>query len=337
MERCPIELWHKIFFHACTDGGRTGSALTLVSRRVRDIAQSVRYHSVSLVGQNQFLAFARMLTELSIRPTISHLFISAHVPPGSWSTPTTIRAKHLSLEQAFAGILAVAAPALKTLMIHDSPHFDVTAASLSFPLLTDLSTDFLRSRGDSTLRARFPCIRRLHLSECYTTYGCWDEIALLAPSITHVRFSGISMDAGIAPFLRVLLDIPADVPYGFHSASTYDYYVSGSRMATHATEIAAVVRYLKEVYVQLRSCRVGTETTVCHAQTKSELEYITKAGAVGLGNGRLYLLNPSESYDLRAACEDWLDVVDGGDGPWASGSEGRDAPCAHYGLHTRAA
>ena len=48
MEHLPVETLHQIFVLACTDGGRTGARLSLVSSAIRNAARPIRLHSVAL-------------------------------------------------------------------------------------------------------------------------------------------------------------------------------------------------------------------------------------------------------------------------------------------------
>ena len=68
-----------IFKLACTDGGRTGRSLAVVSRRVRAISESVRNHSITVIGATQMLTFADLLHRLPPARRVQHLFISDHV------------------------------------------------------------------------------------------------------------------------------------------------------------------------------------------------------------------------------------------------------------------
>ncbi|KAI0334670.1 hypothetical protein GY45DRAFT_1318275 [Cubamyces sp. BRFM 1775] len=49
LDSLPYELLEHIFRNACTDGGRTGCSLSLVSKRIRILSRSSRFHSVSLL------------------------------------------------------------------------------------------------------------------------------------------------------------------------------------------------------------------------------------------------------------------------------------------------
>ncbi|RDX55922.1 hypothetical protein OH76DRAFT_1337593, partial [Lentinus brumalis] len=42
----PTEVLEQIFLQACTDGGYTGCSLSAVSRRIRAVSHTVRFHSI---------------------------------------------------------------------------------------------------------------------------------------------------------------------------------------------------------------------------------------------------------------------------------------------------
>ncbi|KAF7290882.1 hypothetical protein HMN09_01266600 [Mycena chlorophos] len=58
----PPELLDFIFSSACTDGGRTGRSLSLVSRYVRDISAPFKLQSIALLGTMQLLNFSAFLS-----------------------------------------------------------------------------------------------------------------------------------------------------------------------------------------------------------------------------------------------------------------------------------
>jgi hypothetical protein len=57
LEDLPDELLEAILREACTDGGRAACALSLVSRRIRDVGAPFRYHNIALSGEAQLWAF----------------------------------------------------------------------------------------------------------------------------------------------------------------------------------------------------------------------------------------------------------------------------------------
>lgn len=92
MEKCPIEICHQIFRAACVDGGKTGIALSLVSRYVNQMSREVKYHSVTVIGLDQIMTFAKVLKDLPPRyRVVRHLFLSSmpqKTDPNDDITPT---------------------------------------------------------------------------------------------------------------------------------------------------------------------------------------------------------------------------------------------------------
>jgi hypothetical protein len=64
MDHCPVEIHAHIFQLACTDGGYTGRALSLVSKYFHDVSKPTKYYSVSCHGFWQAIEFLRLITNL---------------------------------------------------------------------------------------------------------------------------------------------------------------------------------------------------------------------------------------------------------------------------------
>ncbi|KAI1795094.1 hypothetical protein LXA43DRAFT_64303 [Ganoderma leucocontextum] len=87
LDQLPPELLHEVFLHACTDGGRTGCSLALVSRGVHTHSRAARFNSVTLAsGSNWKLrCFLREFdrarraaaAEGSVTPRVRHLCLLA--------------------------------------------------------------------------------------------------------------------------------------------------------------------------------------------------------------------------------------------------------------------
>ncbi|KAI0334661.1 hypothetical protein GY45DRAFT_1124981 [Cubamyces sp. BRFM 1775] len=83
----PYDLLEQIFRNACTDGGRTGASLSLVSKRIRALSRPFRFYSVSLLTgiRWQLLRFRYALTSARVEaakadddlplPRVRHLCI----------------------------------------------------------------------------------------------------------------------------------------------------------------------------------------------------------------------------------------------------------------------
>ena len=61
MDRYPTEIWQRIFFLACTDGGRTGRSLSLVSKYIRDVSKPYKLQSMAINNVDQAKSFIRLL------------------------------------------------------------------------------------------------------------------------------------------------------------------------------------------------------------------------------------------------------------------------------------
>ena len=61
MDHFPPEIWEQIFIFACTDSGRTGRYLSIVSRYFRNVSRSYQYQSVSLTRSKHIPSFRRTL------------------------------------------------------------------------------------------------------------------------------------------------------------------------------------------------------------------------------------------------------------------------------------
>jgi hypothetical protein len=58
----PTEAWYKIFDIACKDGGATGCALSLVSRRVRDESRPYQVQTAALYGPLKLQIFLETIS-----------------------------------------------------------------------------------------------------------------------------------------------------------------------------------------------------------------------------------------------------------------------------------
>ncbi|KAJ7117718.1 hypothetical protein C8R44DRAFT_626633, partial [Mycena epipterygia] len=77
IDQTPPEICAHIFDFACRDSGYTGRSLSLVSRYIHETSKQAKLQSITLVGRQQILAFARLLekTPPHLRTT-RYLFIT---------------------------------------------------------------------------------------------------------------------------------------------------------------------------------------------------------------------------------------------------------------------
>ncbi|KAI0356285.1 hypothetical protein OH77DRAFT_1423910 [Trametes cingulata] len=83
MDSLPVETWQHIFELACTDGGYTGCSLSAVSKRIRAMSASTRFHSVYLVANPRRLPLFAALYQRECergqggcKPLLRHLYVA---------------------------------------------------------------------------------------------------------------------------------------------------------------------------------------------------------------------------------------------------------------------
>jgi hypothetical protein len=196
----PPELWDKIVQLACTDGGKTGCALSLVSRRVRELSHLFRLQSIALLKPVQMEQFHEQLKN---RPNnercLWYMFIDrnshGHGHGAVWPA------------EVWVEVLSMIAPGVRALTITHRNIDTWTIPSLTFPFLKSLAITVATFR-DSDFA--FPCLRHLHL---YPNTQRDDKplyriIAARVPSLTHLRLSGMIQEVGLAHQWGAVLGIP---------------------------------------------------------------------------------------------------------------------------------
>lgn len=323
MERCPLELWTKIASHACTDGGYTGCSLSLVSRTMYNAVDPVRYHSVSLIGNEQLVDFSARVTQLNRPPVIRHLFIADLHLNGTWRDKDRYRSR---LDQRLRNIITLSAPNLVTLAIHDWL-FNIAFDDVVYPYLHDLmmsGSNFPKAPGEEDTNLRFPSLRRLSVLPGITrpydspmpmqanesNYDFWLAIAGFASHVTHVRMFSTSLDGYSLQLFRVLLGIPLETNCYFNAADI--------RQANALASQLSALRYVfvqseRSIHLLCSHCATGIVDNI-----KEELVDIATTSK-RVGSGQLILLPErgwNHPYSFQDAYADWCKAVDGGDGPW---------------------
>lgn len=76
MDHFPPEIWEQIFIFACTDSGRTGLSLSLVSRYFHNVSRSYQYQSVSLTRSKHIPLFRNTLAHAPLEARrIKYLYV----------------------------------------------------------------------------------------------------------------------------------------------------------------------------------------------------------------------------------------------------------------------
>lgn len=307
MNRCPTELWAVIVQYACTDDGLTGCSLSRVSRTMQTISQPVRYQSVALTSLRRTTLFAAALRQLPCPPNIRHLLI---VADNAETTPNE------SPGRALKAVFEAASPTLCTLFLHGSYFAISQVPVVPFPSLSSLTTPALRAVLSNS-HYPLPSLRRLHINSSHNSPQIWRRISTHARSVTHVRLSGLQLDLDIAPFLRLLLDAPPPSSLALkdlHIGSAGMCYAPGSEQERSAQEIAARIPSIERVYVQPRAMAGPQSATQVHMETGLRDVALM---CVGREKRKLFVLPARKRSTEKESREHWMDVVQGGDGPWA--------------------
>ncbi len=201
METLPCELLEKIFEFSCTDGGRTGCSLSLVSKRFRDVSSGMRFDTVALCSGSatQLSSFRSTYTAaytnpVAATPRLRHLCITN--PKGL----TDPRDSSLFLNELTA-LLRVVSPYLQSLAyISTNPRYGVCLLDGRFGVWSALRELIVVGRGvtvpGSELHRRltetggperFPRLKHLHLFNPRDRLEQW---AKHIPRLTHLRVSG---------------------------------------------------------------------------------------------------------------------------------------------------
>lgn len=326
MDHCPAELLHRIALFACTDGGRTGCSLSLVSRYFRDVTQLVRYQSVALTGEDGIKCFANITASLDARANVYHLFI------GVYSDSADEDDDAFEHKTSVIEILRKVARTLITLFVHiPSWSFQLPCV---FPMLEDLTIPYFCEgfSKDENPEPSLPRLLRLHVTS-YDSPGrllrpIWVRLATSAPTLEQLRISGFKRDGNLENFIRAIFDVPRPEPPMVNGQQINmllpiaTAYPPGSRGAILAGRAKAGLPRLKRIYLQPGvyephpSNRCGTDG-LGHYTMIVALSILAGQTEKGQGNGVVRCFpRAKQAYGSEDAWEHWLDVIHGGNGAW---------------------
>ena len=314
MDRCPPEILLNILALACVDGGRTGCSLSLVSHRIHVASLPTRYHTVALWGFPRMRLFQNLLAAKSSHaPIVRHLFL-VDVPelePSCHGFSQTSFGTEM-LEMA-ASIISALAQSIVTLSgrLRPSRHgLEQSPIIPHLPLLQDLSLS-LMGPYSIVSGAHFPNLRRLHK---------WDGVSQKPGDIANA-----SVITRVAPRLkeiRVSNVMPFSCLYTLNAAFKEMQLAHDDVIGELQTQDIAQTPNPKYPFVQVslayeRLCQfwrelVRSDSTAMIPDTLQDL--LQKALSGHLPKNVLVL--PLCDYDIHDCLEDWLDVVEGGDGCW---------------------
>ncbi|KAI0758223.1 hypothetical protein C8Q74DRAFT_307655 [Fomes fomentarius] len=229
-----VELLERIFSYACSDGGYTGRSLSLVSRLVREVVQSIRFRSVALAGCTQIQSFLVCLEKERLRahslPAVYHLFLSTWADgqevvmvrnghasqrnhphcyqpatfavTSQWCAWMTLQeAMDKKFSQLLPRLLQMVAADLRTLSIVHSWEFGAIQLPPTFPSLRDLTfcgpPPNFPGWCTEVLAPPPPCfpsLQHLHLVRWKVSIVFW---VYHAPKTNYLRLSDLSSSANM--------------------------------------------------------------------------------------------------------------------------------------------
>jgi hypothetical protein len=216
----PPELWDKIVQLACTDGGKTGCALSLVSRRVRELSHLFRLQSIALLKPIQMQQFHEQLKNRSKNERcVWYMFIDRNSHDTTWPADVWVE------------VLSMIAPGVRALSITHRYSDTGTIPSLPFPLLNSLAVAVKTfTDSDST----FPRLRLLHLYPRTQRRAkpLYRIVATRVPNLTHLRLSGMTQEVGLAHQWGAVLGIPYHIQeLTKKEAERLEWFLKGGREA----------------------------------------------------------------------------------------------------------
>ena len=309
MELCPPEILLNIFTFACTDGGHTGCSLSLVSHHIHATSLSIRYHTVALWSLPRMRSFQSVFAANSSQPPIvRHLFlVDAPDAPYYGHSQESVGTEALEIA---ASIISTLAQGLVTLSgrLRPSQHHDgVEQIDVipHLPLLQDLSLGFMGPYSISP-GVDLPNLRRLHkwdISREQKDLADVNVITRAAPQLMEIRVSNVASIC-IQTLNAALKDMQL----------THDDVICKLQIQDQALN-------LKHLFIQVslaheRFCQfwrniVRSDTAMIPDTLQDLLQ-----NAVSSRLPKDVFLLPLCDYDIHDCFEDWLDVIEGGDGCW---------------------
>ncbi|KAF8162711.1 hypothetical protein B0H34DRAFT_291543 [Crassisporium funariophilum] len=211
MDRCPAEICSEIYAFACIDDGRTGRALSLVSRYTRQTSKPFKLQSVSVIGYNQLFAFADLVenTPLPLRQ-VRCIFISAH-PRQTASDPKALTPEYARRQQAYAAvgrILQAISSCVKVVHAFFIFYRPFPLLPVSLPALEELTvhgpTETSMIGMDESIQ--FTKLRHLHLTSFCSPSYILGSVSKLTPSLAHLRLSAPEHSINFVVELQSILE-----------------------------------------------------------------------------------------------------------------------------------
>ena len=197
LARLPTEIVACIASFACTDGGPTASALSLVCRFLSEASSPYRYQSVYLSGARARDRLRDVIVQISVeRRRVRDLFIC--------DEETSANNDGNRLLNAFAKLLPLAAPSIQTITCIVSgivePQFLENILMHPLPSLTRLTLHLVITGRPAQINARHLHMPKLqHISCSY--FLRWDDVLatllMALPGLTRLDLAQFPLPAAL--------------------------------------------------------------------------------------------------------------------------------------------
>lgn len=341
-DKIPIEIWSSIAVLACTDGGRTGRSLSLSCRFLHSVMQPLRLHTVALFGVELLHSFTQCLRLSCLSspdhpPEIRHLFVA--IPIQYWEPRATPKEQIANFNEDIVAVMTHAAPTLRTLTVRDPYTLDIGNSTgmragmplpaldtLHFPALEALTMQWHASPSRTNAHERFPRLTRLHVVRPSMSMQMWEGLMRYAPGVQHLRFSELVAKPRVAPFLRTVLDIPFSQPDDLLGPPPLPSEVL--RLSVHSEQPRALE--VREKMAQLQSVCLQAFDVYGMEPQEARANYphvgmcagfrrlARDCSADAMAKRVIMMPDGKPGYELEEALQDWVSMVEGGEGPWRS-------------------
>ena len=295
-----------IFTLACTDGGRTGCALSLVSRQIRGTSSLVRFHTISLHGIPRMRSFLDTVKKQVSCPIITHLFLydgglegRPYFGEDALSVITSIVSIFSPFLETFSGSLVWTGVTYNSLF----------PSGIDLSLLQELSVNVSPALDLDVALPNLPKLRRLHK---WGRIRGWEDmldvnaVIKVAPKIAQIRLS----DLNLAQMVPAILDA------ALSQDPTRDEEGFKLRFPDN----------LEQLFVQCASiddegwCGTNRER---HSDIKAALSKLAE-------DYEKVIVVPECNYTIEDCMEDWLEMIEG-KGGWGRIPPRRTTSTLRYG------
>lgn len=192
MDILPPEIWSEIFSHSCTDDGRTGCSLSLVSHFFSECSKPYKLQSVVVLGLTQLFAFADLLerTPSPLR-RVKHILLSSKSLREAADQhlfladkPETQKMVHSVGER----ILRAITPSVRVLhaFFMIDPSSTCVLLPVSLPVLEELVIHGLLGMAGPGTDIEFISLKRLTLTLMNWSTDAFDQSLKQTPRLTHL-------------------------------------------------------------------------------------------------------------------------------------------------------